>query len=107
VEYDDIVGCNDIQQYTMLYDGIQWDFGTFPLGRPPDKDFRHITEFCSLKINEWMDKPHGEVYPLEIDPRVGHHQNMNIEEDTYRVALKRYLESLVIPLGWTDALDTF
>jgi hypothetical protein len=52
---------------TVVHNGVQWDFGMFPLGKPLDRDFRHITEFGSPMIDEWMDEPHGEVYPSEID----------------------------------------
>jgi hypothetical protein len=77
--HDDTVVCSGIQQYTTVYNGVQWDFGTFPLGRPPDRDFRHITEFGPPRIDEWMDEPHGEVYPSEIDLRLGCHQSRDKE----------------------------
>jgi hypothetical protein len=67
VVHDDTMICSSIQQHTMVYDGVQWVFGMFFLGRSPDNDFRHIIEFGSPKIDEWMDELHGEEYCLEID----------------------------------------
>jgi hypothetical protein len=65
--HDDTMVCSGLQQYTMVYDGMQWVFGKLPPGRCPDRDFHHIIDFGSLRIDEWMDEPHGEVYPSEID----------------------------------------
>jgi hypothetical protein len=79
VVHDDTMVCSGIQQYTTVYDGVQWVFGTFPPGRPPDKDFRHIIEFGSPRIDEWMDKLHGEEYSSEIDLRLGYHQSRDRE----------------------------
>jgi hypothetical protein len=50
-----------------VYGGVQWVFGAIPLGKPLDMDFRHIIEYGSPMIDEWMDKLHGEEYSLEID----------------------------------------
>jgi hypothetical protein len=107
VVHDDTMVCSGIQQYTMVYDGVQWVFGMFPLGRPPDRDFRHIIEFGSPRIDEWMDELHGEEYSSEIDLRLGYHQSRDREKDTHRISLRCYLESLVIPLGLTNTPDTF
>ena len=60
VVHDDTGVCIGIQHYTAMYGGIQWVFGTIPLKRPPDRDFRHIIEFGSPRIDEWMDKLHEE-----------------------------------------------
>jgi hypothetical protein len=91
----------------MVYGGVQWDFGMFPLGRPPNKNFRHIVEFGSPMIDEGMGELHGEEYSSEIDLRLGYPQNRDKEQDTRKIALRCYLESLVIPLGLTKAPDTF
>jgi hypothetical protein len=77
----------------------------FPLGQPLDRDFRHIIEFGSPRIDEWMDEPHGEVYPLEIDLRVGYHHGKDKEQDTCEIALRYYFESLVIPFRLTKVPD--
>jgi hypothetical protein len=105
--HDDVVVCSGIQQYTTMNDGVQWDFGMFPSARPPDRDFRHIIEFGSPRIDEWIKKLHGEEYSSEIYLRLGYHQSRNIEWDTCRISLRCYLESLVIPLGLTNIVDTF
>jgi hypothetical protein len=62
VVHDDTRVCNGIQQYTTAYNGVQWVFETIPPGRPLDRDFRHIIEFGSPRIIEWMEELHGEKY---------------------------------------------
>jgi len=90
--------------------GVQWyamGFWDVSLGRTPDKYFRHIIEFGSPRIDEWMEEIHGEVYPLEIYLQVRYHQSREREHDTCKVSLRHYLESLVIPLGLSNAPNTF
>jgi hypothetical protein len=50
-----------------VYNGVQLVFGMLPSGRHPNKDFRHIIEFGSPRIDDWMDEFHGEEYSLKID----------------------------------------
>jgi hypothetical protein len=66
--------------------------------RPLDRDFGHITGFGSPRIDEWMEKLHGEEYSLKIDLRLGYHQSKDREQDTCRVSLRCYIEFLVVPL---------
>jgi hypothetical protein len=54
VVHDDMVVCSSIHIYTMVYGGVQCVFGTFSLGRPPDRDFRYIIELVHLgTISGW------------------------------------------------------
>jgi hypothetical protein len=75
--------------------------------RHPNKNFRHIIEFGSPKIDEWMNELHGEVYYSKIDLQVGYHQSRDKEQDTCMIDLRCYLEFLVIPLGLANTYDTF
>jgi len=79
VVHDDMTMCSSIPQYTIVYNGVQCIFGTFPPGRLPDREFRQIIEFGSPKIDEWMDKLHGEEYSSVIDLRLGYHNSMDRE----------------------------
>jgi hypothetical protein len=54
---DDAIVCN----------GVQWVFGVFPLGRPPERGVEHTLGFDLPRINEWMDELHGSVYSWKID----------------------------------------
>jgi hypothetical protein len=99
--------CSGIQQHTSMCDGMPWVFGIFPLGKPPDREFKHIIDFGSPRIDECMDALHGEVYGLDIDLQVGYHHIREKDKDIHIITLRCYLESLVIPLGLTSAPNIF
>jgi hypothetical protein len=107
VVHEDTMVCSGIQQYKMVYDAMQWVLGTFPSRIPLDRDFKHIIEFGSPKIDEWMDEIHGEAYSLDIYLRLEYHYSRDREQDILRIDLICYFESLVIPLGLTKAPATF
>jgi hypothetical protein len=49
--------------------GVQWCngfLGNFPLERPLRRDFRHIIELGSPKIDEWMNEFPGEEYSSRV-----------------------------------------
>jgi hypothetical protein len=79
--HDDTMVCSGITTYSVRWYAVGfWDIS--PRG-PPDRDFRHIIEFGSPRIDEWMDELHGEVYPSEIDILVGYHQSRDREQDIH------------------------
>jgi hypothetical protein len=64
-------------------------------------DFRHILEFGSPRIDEWMNEIHGEEYSSKIYLQLGYHQSRDIEKDTCMFTLRCYLQFLVMPFELT------
>jgi hypothetical protein len=56
------VVCNSIEESSLAHGGVQWSFGVFPPGRPPDRYFKHTIELRLPRINEWMGEPQRAIH---------------------------------------------
>jgi hypothetical protein len=46
-----------MQGYSLPHGIIQWSFGAFPPGRPPNRVLEHTIELRLPRISEWMGEP--------------------------------------------------
>jgi hypothetical protein len=91
----------------LAHGSVQWSFGAFPPGRPPDRVLKHTIELRLPRISEWMGEPRGVSYPSMIDLHLGYHQMRAMEKDTHRSTSILHYDFLVMPLGLTNTLVTF
>jgi hypothetical protein len=56
VQDDSVIG-NNMQGYSLTHGSVQWNFGVFLLGIPPDRVLKNTIELRLPRINEWMGEP--------------------------------------------------
>jgi hypothetical protein len=76
---EDTMVYNGMQDSSLAYNSVQWSFGAFPPGRPPDRGHEHTIDLRLPKIGEGMGEPRGATYISMIEPHRGC-QQMRIRE---------------------------
>jgi hypothetical protein len=90
VQDDSVIG-NNMQGYSLAHGSVQWSFGVFPPGRPPDRVLKHTIELRLPKISEWMGEPQGATYPSMIDLHLGYHQMRAREQGYSQVCFQDFI----------------
>jgi hypothetical protein len=103
---EDTVVCSSMQESSLAYSSVQWSFGAFPPGRPPDRDLEHTIDLRLPRIGERMGEPRGATYTSMSDLHWGCQQMRAREQDIHRVVPRYYQGILVMPLGLTNTSVT-